>query len=148
MTFDPSRAGEGSSYTMTLQWYFDNPFIGTSHAAQDFAIGASASIDAASPANTRLYLVPSLYAVRDGAAVPLHSVSTISEVNIDLTTVFDTSLSALDTESDRLIGSVQASIAPTDGVWSSERTTFHIEPYGIGLVSGEGVNDETSDYAP
>ncbi len=148
VTFDPSRADGGSSYTMTLQWYFDNPFVGTSHAVQDFAIGASASIDAASPANARLYIVPSLYSVKDGATVPLHGVSTVSEVNIDLTTVYDTSLSALDTESDRLIGAVQASIAPADGVWSSERTTFYIEPYGIGLVGGDGVDDETSDYAP
>ncbi|HJG31821.1 MAG TPA: S8 family serine peptidase [Collinsella ihuae] len=148
VTFDPSRADGSSRYSATLQWYLDNPFIGTTHAVQDYAIGVSASIDAGSPSNTRLYLVPSLYAVKDGATVPLHGVSTITEVNIDLTNVYGTSLAALDTEADRLIGAVQFDIMPVDDVWSSEKTTFYIEPYGIGLVDGEGVDDETSDYAP
>lgn len=148
VTLDPSKTDGGAAYAVVLQWELDNPFLGTTHTAQDYAIGANGHFDVSASSNMYLYLVPVLAVTKGGETVMLQGADVSSGIHPDFSGISGASLSGIDTEEATLRGGVQAVIAPDDGVWPEDEVTLYLEPYGIGLVSGEGVTEETSAYAP
>ena len=148
VTFDPSRADGSVMYTVRITWSVDNPFVGTTHVAQDYAIGAGGVLDPTSPANTLAYVTPGLAVMQGDERVMLQDPLSYAQYVVDQSAIGGTSLVAIDTESEQLTGWFWLDLMTLDGAPLDGKVTFCVEPYGIGLVDGEGVDDETSDYAP
>ncbi len=147
VTLDPARADKASEYIVSVSWDLDNPFRGTDRTADDYAIGTRGAIDPSSPDDVTVEIDTALAIVQDDERTFLSGTDYFA-FNKDNSEIYDTSLAGIDTEVDQLTAYAQVYVMMGDGIQTDEPVTFYIEPYGIGLVSGEGVTDATSDYAP
>lgn len=142
VTVDPSRLPEGtvlSQYQITVGWQMENPLKGSDLAAEELGLSVTPYVDSSTvPRDFEAVVYPSANSSQLGYLTDTRANLILAKY--DNYQIMDTSMSAVDAESDTLTGIVtlQMGAGTLQGPVS-----MRISGYGIGEVAGED-----SDYAP
>lgn len=148
VTFDPTGLDAAKRYRVVIEWEIDNPFLGSAYAAEDYALGVTGSLGENTATDVLAQFGARLSAVRGEELLPLHASGVGSIALSDNFQINATSLSAIDTESPKLRAGLLVAFATTQSASPDEKAVAYVEPYGVGLVSGDSATEAASDYAP
>ena len=148
VTFDPTGLDAAKRYRVVIEWEIDNPFLGSAYAAEDYALGVTGSLGENTATDMLAQFGARLSAVRGEELLPLHANGVGSIALSDNFQINATSLSAIDTESPQLRAGLLVAFATTQSTSPDEKAVAYVEPYGVGLVSGDSATEAASDYAP
>ena len=147
VTLDTTKLSlPSSSYAVAISWRTDNFFAGSSHAAQDYAYGATYVLDQTVSQSDGMMLAQLQLANADTQGTLATEAAGYSLYDNNVT--FSTAIRQIDTECNAIGFGAVLIFGTQSNTGATGTIAGTLTGVGVGVVGGEGVTEETSAYVP